>query len=1155
MKNPNVKHPIETLEVNVLGVRCRKSNTGKPSVVMKVQSASGAKISYVRCTSVTPPMPGTRIKVTGSVESTPNGRVIRVRSDDDIKCLTGQQGLIFRDAVVQILNRVGVNYDLSAVNYHLLQSDVHLPNIDKEMLVSLLKSAGITHAYALVDSRESVFSSVLTRTLLSGCENIALPYEVDHKREIPFRSDVWPSDVLDGCMPNYIEATHGLTVHKGMPLRKKLYLSDILKYDGVDNFFRALAVHSERPGIYGSWIQDAKRPAMLTNCFIKDKQKEGIQIFTPDILKQLERMGIIGADQIAARLGNMYHVALPNEPSAYIPQGTYQSASRIATLDKLARRGSTLNVAVDATGLDAEQEQALRFHCAGTPLLLVAGPAGTGKSTLITRIIQHTFDAGGDEEVVVLTPTGKSSSHLNQGFEDSFPKSSRPMSSTIHSIFYPGRSVNHPGFSTFALKSALDSTAVHAFPVRIDRILHTTTYREGDKEITKPAESIHMEMLLPASLSGKTVIIDESAQVTTDLMALVFSLRPKRIIMAGDPSQVRPVGAGQPFRDLINCARDGLLDGKATLVELRTDHRALPELSSFTKRLRAGEIPLESVMVFDEDIDDSSAIAESVLLQGGTAVEVNSMLGVTGLIDQLYSHIMAQEPSVYTFHHSTERDIVITNDSYNLILPCQTSNALSCKRTVLPDVMVMAYTNAEVAKLNQHLRIALRPHVTRGQAIQGAPVFAGLISNDLFPGDVLMQTENSKTRLRYETPQGSFSAASTMNGESYVFLGANVWLPMPSTSNQSDINFKVNNAWSGSGLRSEAEAGNAADTDFHSHLYQRLTSLAEQGNTHAAKLVHMALGEVLIIDQPRLLQLGRVLGKLGKHCDVPEAFIRRLPILPALPKTAPGAIHNDDGSMALVRQVWRITESSRAPIEYPAYQRLYDHSEKTISTFVSGNAYTVNRAQGSQARTAISVVSPPIREDDASGHESTVYTSATRAQKRSVLLVHGKSVAEINQIWSDSRERNGSYESAITAIVKGEIAPLCDTLSMSTTYTPHKSIFAIVPGDPSRSTLPEYRQRVALASMGLPADINLCLMPVRLATLVASSEPNSGKTRGTFVIPDSSGVAARGISDDALNIKRKMAWLPSGSLIANGLGVVTDADLDAALSDFDFSGD
>jgi hypothetical protein len=1149
-----VKNPVETSEVNVLAVRCRKSNTGRPLVFMQVQARPGAPIGYVRCTAFEPPMPGTRIKVTGPVVETPQGRVLQLKSEKDLECLTGQQGLLLRDAVVQILNRIGVAYDRAAVDHQLLRVDVHLANIDKDSLISLLHAAGISQAYALVDARESVFSSVLTRTLLSGCESISFPYEVDHKREIPFRKEVWPSDVLAGCMPNYIEVTHGQTFHKGMPLGKKLYLSDLLKYDGVDNFFRVLAIHSERPGIYGAWIQDMKRPAMLTNCFIKDKQKEGVQIFTPDILKQLERMGIVGAEQIAARLGNMFHVQLPHEPSAFIPQGTYQSASRIATLDKLPRNVPALNVTIDASGLDPEQSTALNAHCNGTPLLLIAGPAGTGKSTLITRIIKHTYAALGDEEVVVVTPTGKSSSHLNQGFEDNFPSDMRPISSTIHSLFYPGRSAHHPGFSTYALKAALDSSAVHAFPVRVDRILHSTTYMEGDKQMPKSAESLHMEMVLPASLAGKTVIIDESAQVTTDLMALLFSLRPKRIIMAGDPKQVRPVGAGQPFRDLIDCARQGHLSGLATLVELRTDHRALPELSTFTKRLRAGEIPLDSVVAFNEVDDDVATVADTILSSGGTAVEVASMAGVTALIDQMYGQVMAREPSVYTFHQNTETDLAPSPDACGFVLPCQTADALSCQRTVLPDVMVMAYTNAEVAQLNSHLRGYLRPHIQRGPAIQGAPAFAGLVSSDLLPGDVLMQTENSKTRLRYTTPQGSFAAASTMNGESYVFIGANVWLPMPSPSNQSDINFKVNNAWAGSGLRADAEEGLAngarADANFHCDLYQRLTRLAEQGNAHAAALVHMALGEVLVVDQPRLLRLAQAPGSL---CEVPDAYIRRLPILPALPKIAPGAIHNDDGSMALVRQVWCVTEASRGTVEYPAYQRLYEQCEKTLSAFTAGNAYTVNRAQGSQARTAISVVSPPIREDDASGHESVVYTSATRAQERSVLLVHGKTVAEINQIWADSRARHSTYESAITAIVKGDIPPLCDTLSMTTTYTPHDVRFAIVPGDPAASTLPEYRQRVALASMGLPADMDITKMPGRLASLVASSDPNRGLVPSSYVIPDSAGVASNEMRAETAHLKRGMAWLPNAPHSTIGNSLVTDADLDAALADFDFN--
>lgn len=1154
----NTKHPIETSEVTILAVRCRKSSTGKPLVFMQAQTHPDAAIGYVRCTTPTPPLPGTRVIVTGPVVQTPQGPVMQMSNDKDIKLVSGYQGMLLRDTISNMLTRFGISYDQERLNQQLLNPEVHLANIDKDTLVSLLLAAGIGNAATIIETRETVFASTLSRAFLDGCENIRTPFEVDNKREIPFKKDTWPSDILQGCMPQYIEVTHGQTGHKAMPDNKRMYLSDLLGFDGVDNFFRALAIQSDQIGIFPAWIQDLKRPAMITNCFIRDKQKEGVQIFTPDILKQLERMGITNPEQIAARLGNMFQVTMPGMPNAIIPQGTYQSASRVATLDKMSTLPAPLNVNINDKGLDDDQKAALNALCAGAAMLLLAGPPGTGKSTMISRFIQHLL-AAQDEEVVVLTPTGKAASRLNQEFEVEFPSDASPVATTIHAMFYPGRTANHPGFSTYALKPALDSSAVHAFPLRIDRAIQSTTYKDGKNTVIKTPDALHAEMLLPAALAGKTVIIDEASQVTNDLMALIISLRPKRIVLAGDPSQLRPVGAGQPFHDYISAAREGYLQGTLVLAELKTDHRATKELAAFTAELRKGTIPETDVQQFDAAGTDARDVAQYALSHGGSVVETASMQGVSAVIDSVFSELLTREQPYYAFYQNDGFTASVAADTTGFIVPVRMAKELSCQRTAVPDTMVMAHTNAEVHQLNQQIQSYIRPHVQRGNAIQGIAPFAGLISSDLLPGDVLMQTDNARTRVQYATPQGTMQSSRTMNGEAYVFLGANVWLPMPTGSNTSDVDFAVNNAWRGTGILADVQDGLqnglGADPDFHCAVYQRLSELADNNNQYAINLMRMSLAEVHVIDQMRLRLLGQEAGSVRA---IPRELIKHLPILPSIPRSHSGAINNDDSVLGLARRVWRVMEINAfnnnavqggIDIDYPTYQRLFDQTTKALSTFASGNSYTVHKAQGSQARTAITVVSPPFSDEDSSTHEQGVYTATTRAQERSIILVHGKTVPQLNKIWSDTRELHAAQESANKAIVRGHLPPLCDTLAMTTTYAPANERFSLKAGNHLDSTMRSYRRRAALASMGLPADIKFNNPSFKLKTAMSSTQPNNGKLVVSSDIPDSGRVAALPITETTVANKRGMVWDTSKSYrnIRDAASKPTDAELNAAL--------
>lgn len=74
-----------------------------------------------------------------------------------------------------------------------------------------------------------------------------------------------------------------------------------------------------------------------------------------------------------------------------------------------------------------------------------------------------------------------------------------------------------------------------------------------------PASTIHSLLMWQGdgnafgrpTLEGETVIVDEASMIPTSLMFEIVKRNPARLILVGDQSQIQPVGAGQPFHDLI----------------------------------------------------------------------------------------------------------------------------------------------------------------------------------------------------------------------------------------------------------------------------------------------------------------------------------------------------------------------------------------------------------------------------------------------------------------------------------------------------------------------------------------------------------------------------------------------------------------------------
>jgi hypothetical protein len=159
-----------------------------------------------------------------------------------------------------------------------------------------------------------------------------------------------------------------------------------------------------------------------------------------------------------------------------------------------------------------EEKTAALKELAESRLSVLIGPAGTGKTTLLSVLCSHPAVSGGD--VLLLAPTGKARVRMEQSTED--------------------------------LKLKGYTIAQFLSPHRYDA--STGCYRLSDK---------------PAEVGARTVIIDEASMLTEEMFgALIQALKGvHRLILIGDPRQLPPIGSGRPFVDIIrHLAPEGILE-------------------------------------------------------------------------------------------------------------------------------------------------------------------------------------------------------------------------------------------------------------------------------------------------------------------------------------------------------------------------------------------------------------------------------------------------------------------------------------------------------------------------------------------------------------------------------------------------------------------
>lgn len=148
------------------------------------------------------------------------------------------------------------------------------------------------------------------------------------------------------------------------------------------------------------------------------------------------------------------------------------------------------------------EKTAALVELAESRISVLIGPAGTGKTTLLSVLCGHPDIAAGD--VLLLAPTGKARVRMEQST----------------------KGLNLKGYTIAQFLS----------PHRYDG--STGRYMLSDR---KPEDT------------ARTVVIDEASMLTEEMLAaLLQAFRGvHRLILIGDPRQLPPIGTGRPFVDIV----------------------------------------------------------------------------------------------------------------------------------------------------------------------------------------------------------------------------------------------------------------------------------------------------------------------------------------------------------------------------------------------------------------------------------------------------------------------------------------------------------------------------------------------------------------------------------------------------------------------------
>lgn len=160
------------------------------------------------------------------------------------------------------------------------------------------------------------------------------------------------------------------------------------------------------------------------------------------------------------------------------------------------------------------------------PISVLAGEAGTGKTTVIRALIKAIKRGHGvGSSVIALAPTGKAADRIREVVE-----------------------------KDEALQGRVEVATIHSFLAKRGWLNPNMTFKRSDGQVEE---------------GYATYILDESSMLELGLTATFFRAvrwpTVQRLILVGDPNQLPPIGRGRLFADIIDFVRDQAPESIATL--------------------------------------------------------------------------------------------------------------------------------------------------------------------------------------------------------------------------------------------------------------------------------------------------------------------------------------------------------------------------------------------------------------------------------------------------------------------------------------------------------------------------------------------------------------------------------------------------------------
>jgi len=398
--------------------------------------------------------------------------------------------------------------------------------------------------------------------------------------------------------------------------------------------------------------------------------------------------------------------------------GTLTGARTV--LDDALARNQSVDTAPGA--LDESEDRARTEKAAGlsflhgSPLAVLIGPAGTGKTTLLKALVETPGVADGG--VLLLAPTGKARVQLET-------------------------------------KVGLPAKTLASHLARSDRYDGDTgRYLVwGD---ARPRQNFGL------------VVIDEASMLTEEMLAATLDalVGVRRLILVGDPRQLPPIGAGRPFVDLVRKLRPATFDdwvrAAPGYVELQVPRRQLPDGSQGTRH------DLELAACFGDGgrgAGDEAIWAELATTPNLPTVRYEPW-GDRTAVEALTAAL--QEELAFDGHPDPERAFALT---YGATLNGEYVNWEQGAGAVSERWQILAPTRSRTfgtVELNRHIKRTYRTADTHyGQRTARSNIAAPVGPELIVRGDKVMQTVNRRLKAYPKTGGLDYVA----NGEIGVGIG------------------------------------------------------------------------------------------------------------------------------------------------------------------------------------------------------------------------------------------------------------------------------------------------------------------------------------------------------------------------------------------------